>query len=112
MMVPRACIDCGAPALDTRNGRCEPCAIEHDRMRRLKRPRNALRGTNAQRGYNSAWNRLSARARGLQRFCSECGSTNDLTADHLRWPARTLADVDVLCRRCNSRKGAIRESVL
>ena len=31
---------------------------------------------------------------------------------HLRWPARSLDDVQVLCRRCNSRKGPIRGRVL
>lgn len=58
-----------------------------------------------ERGYNNAWRRLSERARKLQPWCSTCGSKYDLTADHLRWPARTLKDVDVLCRSCNSAKG-------
>jgi len=60
------------------------------------------------RGYNSAWSRLSRRARALQPFCSDCGATEDLTADHLRWPARGLEDVDVVCRSCNSKRGAAR----
>ena len=59
-----------------------------------------------ERGYTSAWFRLSRRARKLQPWCSACGSKEDLTGDHLRWPAKTLADCDVLCRTCNSRKGA------
>ena len=68
------------------------------------------------RGYGSAWQRLSARARRLQPFCSDCGATDDLTADHSpeAWervaaglPVR-LADVDVVCRGCNSRRGRAR----
>ncbi len=68
------------------------------------------------RGYGSAWQKLSARARRLQPFCSDCGATDDLTADHSpeAWervaaglPVR-LADVDVVCRGCNSRRGRAR----
>jgi hypothetical protein len=40
----------------------------------------------------------------------DCGTTEDLTGDHLRWPARTLADVEVVCRSCNSRRGALRKN--
>ena len=58
------------------------------------------------RGYDEAWNRLSLKARKLQPWCSTCGTSEDLTGDHLRWPARTLADLDVLCRSCNAKKGA------
>jgi 5-methylcytosine-specific restriction endonuclease McrA len=65
-----------------------------------------------QRGYDRRWQRLSRRARQLQDWCLRCGSADDLTCDHrvalskggTRRP--TLADVDVLCRGCNARKGA------
>lgn len=68
------------------------------------------------RGYGSAWQKLSVRARRLQPFCSDCGATDDLTADHSpeAWerhaaglPIR-LADVDVVCRSCNSKRGRAR----
>lgn len=68
------------------------------------------------RGYGAAWQKLSVRARRLQPFCSDCGATDDLTADHSpeAWervaaglPVR-LADVDVVCRGCNSRRGRAR----
>jgi 5-methylcytosine-specific restriction protein A len=66
-----------------------------------------------QRGYSSAWDRLSRRARRLQPFCTDCGTRgsldNPLTADHLRWPARSLRDVEVVCRRCNSARGPVRD---
>ena len=60
------------------------------------------------RGYDSKWQALSKQARKLQPWCSRCGADRDLTADHLVWPAITIADVEVLCRRCNSSKGAAR----
>ncbi len=43
-------------------------------------------------------------------FCMDCGTHEDLTADHLRWPARTLIDVEVVCRSCNSKRGALRKN--
>jgi len=75
---------------------------------------DAVRGTAAARGYDGAWRKLSARVRRLQPWCGDCGHTgsadNPLSGEHLRWPARTLADVEVLCRRCNSARGRRRTS--
>ena len=42
-------------------------------------------------------------------YCIQCGSTRDLTADHITPLARgghPLGPLRVLCRRCNSRRGA------
>lgn len=61
----------------------------------------------SQRGYDRRWKRISRLARALHPWCANCGSTDDLTCDHLL-PGKvvdSLADVQVLCRRCNSRKG-------
>lgn len=67
-------------------------------------------------GYNARWDRLSKRARRMQPFCTVCGTTKDLTADHSpeAWereraglPIR-LEDIDVLCRSHNASKGAAR----
>ena len=88
----KLCIECGEP---TPGSRCP----DHELPRPVKASREA-------RGYDSAWRRLSIRARELQPWCSTCGATEDLTADHLQWPATTLKHVDVLCRTCNARKGA------
>jgi len=74
------------------------------------------RGSAASRGYDTTWTRLSKRARKLQPFCSVCGTTDDLTADHKpeAWQRRAagqvirLVDVDVLCRSHNAAKGAAR----
>lgn len=65
------------------------------------------------RGYDTAWTKLSRRARKLQPFCSDCGATNDLQADHSpqAWerhaqgrPIR-LQDIDVVCGPCNRTRG-------
>lgn len=91
----RPCLTCGEPT----DGSWCP---EHRRDQR-DHDRSAT-----QRGYDSTWQRLSRRARHLQPWCTDCGAVDDLTADHLHWPATTLADVEVVCRSCNSRRGAVR----
>jgi 5-methylcytosine-specific restriction enzyme A len=67
------------------------------------------RPTTTQRGYGTHWQRLATLARRLQPWCSICGATQDLTTDHVNPATRgmrglTLADVQVLCRRCNGSK--------
>lgn len=98
----RACLDCRTPAEATR---CLDCEAQRPKVKRGERsnPASADR-----RGYTAAWRRLARSAIALQPWCSACHSPEDLTGDHLRWPARSLDDVDVLCRSCNSSKGAIR----
>ena len=93
----RPCLDCGTPA---RGSRCP----------RHQRGRGRRRGTPAQRGYGPAWRKLTPQAIRGQPWCSACGTTEDLTVDHRdpRTKGRrdlALAEVDVLCRSCNSRKG-------
>jgi 5-methylcytosine-specific restriction endonuclease McrA len=68
------------------------------------------RVTTAQKGYGVSWQRLSRLARLRQPWCAYCGSTKDLVADHINLATRglrhlTLADIQVLCRRCNGSKG-------
>ena len=98
-MTLRPCIHCGE--LSDR-----PRCTEH---RAKKAPK---KGT-TQRGYGHVWQQLSKRARRLQPFWSDCGSTDDLTVDHSRqaWeryeaglPIR-LDDVAVVCRPCNAARG-------
>lgn len=68
------------------------------------------------RGYDAAWDRLSRKARKLQPFCSDCGATDDLQADHTpqAWARKAagkairLRDIDVVCGPCNRRRGAAR----
>jgi excisionase family DNA binding protein len=94
-------------------------SIEHRRLSlagRARAPEAAAqtttamtrRGTTAQKGYGASWQRLSRLARQRQPWCTFCGSTQDLVADHINPATRgrplTLADVQVLCRRCNGAK--------
>ena len=68
------------------------------------------------RGYDATWKKLSRRARQLQPFCLDCGTTEDLTTDHTpeAWERKLagkvirLEDVAVVCRGCNARRGAAR----
>lgn len=102
--LPKPCLSCGdlSPA-----SYCPTCNAERLRVRERRR------GTTKQLGYGSSWKRLSAKARRLQPFCSTCGTSDDLTADHIIPLARsdrtakvTIEQVAVLCRSCNARKGA------
>jgi len=100
----KPCIDCGVPSEASRCPEHAPSATE-------------LRHTSArERGYDAAWDRLSRKARTLQPWSLDCGSTEGLTTDHLpsawerkaqRKPIR-LQDVEVVCGGCNNRRGSSR----
>lgn len=104
-MTLRPCLTCGEPCAGPR---CDEHTI-HRKSTKVKAPA-------AQRGYDAAWNRLSKRARRLQPFCTDCGSSEDLQADHLpqAWERKALgkplrlADVEVVCAPCNRARGAAR----
>lgn len=107
----RPCLGCGVlvEKPEPNNGaRCWRCRNRHEYDYPHKRGERTDGLSASQRGYDARWQRLSRLARRMQPFCSDCGCPDDLTADHLRWPARTLKDVDVLCRPCNSSKGPVR----
>ena len=103
-MTLRPCLTCGEVSEGSRCDEHAPTATE-------------LRRTSArERGYDAAWDRLSRKARRLQAFCLDCGTTADLTTDHLpsawerkaqRKPIR-LSDVAVVCGPCNNRRGSSR----
>lgn len=111
-MLKSICPTCGAAWEPTDStAECKSC-----------RPRDTgdkdkyLRGNRHQRGYGYRWEKLSKRARELQPFCSDCGRTDTLTGDHSTeaWkrhdaglPIR-LKDIDVVCRQCNTDRGAAR----
>ncbi len=101
-MTLRPCLECGEPTPATR---CE----QHTTCRTHEL-------SAGERGYDTAWHRLSKRARKLQPWCSDCGALGDLTADHSAkaWARKAagkvlrLRDVEVVCRSCNSKRGARR----
>lgn len=102
-MTWRPCVDCGEPSPGTR---CPDCTPVHER-------RN---GSASERGYDSTWRRLSARARRLSPLCQDCGSVENLSTDHTpeAWQRKAegkairLCDVAVLCARCQARRGPAR----
>jgi len=98
-VTPRPCLGCGEPVKATRCTGCAPAA---------ERTSHAAKSSARARGYTSSWDKLSARARRAQPFCTDCGTTADLQSDHLRWPARSLRDVAVRCGPCNRAAGPAR----
>lgn len=99
-MTLRPCLGCGEPA---DGPRCAQHTLD-------------AKGTATARGYDAAWDRLSRRARRLQPFCTDCGATENLQADHSpeAWARKAagkpirLTDIDVVCGPCNVARGAAR----
>lgn len=95
---------------------------EHSRCpeHRPKDRRKRQRPSATRRGYDASWQRLSRTARSRQRFCTDCGipdTATPLELDHLSsaWqrkaeglPIRLGIDVEVVCHRCNVKRGAAR----
>ena len=96
----KVCIECGDAAESTR---CDQCQVERDR--RLGKQRG---GANA-RGYGRGWEKQSARVRREQPCCAVCGTTDDLTGDHVIAKANGGTDdpdnLATLCRTHNGAKG-------
>ena len=97
-MLLRVCPGCGR--LKQQTGRCAACKRADER----KRPKTAARG------YGSRHQRLARLAITRSPVCEACGSEHELTADHVIPVAHggctTLGNYRVLCRTCNSRRGA------
>ncbi len=99
-MTLRPCLICGQPAA---RPRCPEHTVD-------------TKPTAHARGYDAAWQRLSKRARRLQPFCTDCGSTEDLQCDHTpeAWARKSasktlrLADIAVVCGDCNRSRSAAR----
>ena len=112
-MTMRPCLDCGQPSESTR---CPDCAAERNRVRGRGIPDR--KPSSRDRGYDWQWTKLSARARRVQPFCSDCGRTDDLQADHSEqaWRRKALGlplrlqDIDVVCGPCNRARGRQRPS--
>lgn len=113
----RPCLDCGTPV---RRTRCLACGAAQARTWRAGR---GPQPSSVAKGYDQAWRLLSARARRLQPWCSDCGTPgtdgDPLTVDHSAeaWAAKEAGRpitpdlVAVVHRSCNSRRGAVRSGV-
>lgn len=106
------CPDCGTPyERDDNTAACPEC-----KPSRTTRPNHYGRGSSTARGYDERWRRLSVQARRLSPQCADCGSVEDLSADHSAeaWRRREqgltirLQDISVVCLRCNAERGAAR----
>lgn len=109
-------MDCGE--ITDQGSRCPPCQERRDAKRNARtRPRTEAQKIRERTMYPPAWHRLSRQARRMQPFCTDCGARQDLTADHtpqaiIRLDAGLplrLADVEVVCRRCNGKRGKARD---
>jgi 5-methylcytosine-specific restriction enzyme A len=102
----RICNGCSGHYQPSRNsrGRCRECLREYERQKRQRR------GSTAQRGYGRAWQELRKVQLARQPYCAECGSTHDLTVDHIVPLARggrsEMSNLQTLCRPCNGSKSA------
>jgi 5-methylcytosine-specific restriction endonuclease McrA len=87
-MMGRPCLDCGTI---TRATRCPSCARHHDRQRQ------------ARRGdlYRKGWPQRARAQVEAYPVCATCGSTTDLTADHVV-PGWDESPLQTLCRACNA----------
>jgi 5-methylcytosine-specific restriction protein A len=91
----------------------KPCGLISDKNRcpDCARKYEIHRGPRTMKGrYDAAWRRIRAQAIREHPWCSVCGSTEDLTGDHItphRAGGRNVrSNVQVMCRACNSAKGA------
>jgi 5-methylcytosine-specific restriction enzyme A len=92
---------------------CPGCGVLHSergRRPRCRREANRARGSSTARGYDKQHRKLRRLAIAQHPYCTDCGATQDLTADHIvprsRGGQNVLFNYAVRCRRCNSRRGA------
>lgn len=99
----KACLGCGQPGPAPR---CPLCQAEADTRTA------ARRGGAHRRGYTRAWQRKAARVKRQEPACAVCGTTDDLTVDHITPKAAGGTDhrdnLTTMCREHNSSKGARR----
>src|SRR5690348_3942229 len=86
-----------------------PCGKHHVTRQGYCPDKERRRGSASSRGYDYQHQQLRLLAIRQQPWCSQCGSTEDLTADHIiprsKGGRNVLSNYKVLCRSCNSSKG-------
>ena len=121
IMLP--CLRCGetTPSEQVRRGRCRECYREYRAIREQTRQRGPEQRQDRYGPANTAWKLLSKRARAAQPWCSDCRETeaqitargDRLECDHKpeAWAASLAREplfldfVDVVCGRCNRKRG-------
>ena len=90
--VPVGCIQRGCAGTAVHRGYCE-----------------THRRSEEQRGYGREWHHIRGRVREQERACRECGTTVDLTVDHIvpqsMGGTNDRDNLRVLCRSCHARIG-------
>ena len=99
MTLLRPCLECGEPSEDNR-------CVEHRANERTRKASNRERRTNT-----GKWQRFSRRLRRLSPFCEKCGTTEQLSVDHIiPFSQRpdleyVVANCRILCLTCNGQRG-------
>jgi 5-methylcytosine-specific restriction enzyme A len=79
-------------------------------QRERSRRRRARKGTTSQRGYDTTHQKLREIAIARHPYCTDCGTTADLCADHIvptsRGGLNVLSNYEVRCRACNNSRMA------
>ena len=100
-MPRKPCLDCGTLSAEHR-------CPQHLAEWKARREQARNRGKTTERGYDNRWRKLRSTAIAQQPFCTHCGTTEDLTADHIiplsAGGTSTENNIQVLCRSCNGRK--------
>ena len=95
-MLVRLCPSCGCQLPYPGRGKCRDCQREYDRKR----------GKTRARGYDSEHKRLAKLAIARSPVCVDCGTSEDLTADHIvprsQGGLNVLTNYVVRCRSCNT----------
>jgi 5-methylcytosine-specific restriction endonuclease McrA len=95
--MPKPCLDCGQMAFPgSRHGsRCHTCEAKRNATRNADPKRQAYKGLRHIKPMGP---------------CVVCGTMEDLTFDHIvplaKGGTNELSNLQVLCRACNSKKGA------
>ena len=103
MLAPKhPCAQPGCPVLLALDQQCH------------QHPYHSHRPTRHQRGYTNDWLRLSQELVAHQPWCTYCGSTSDLTTDHIiptsKGGTNDYENLQVLCRGCNTGKANAQRS--
>ncbi len=104
--LPHPCAQPGCGALVAGQTRC----AQHQRSVRTDLPAwtKQVRPSSAFQGYDAEYRRNRKLLLEYQPWCSACGTTENLTADHIlaysQGGGNGFDNLQVLCRSCNSRK--------
>lgn len=95
----------------------QPCAVCGEPTTGPRCPEHRPKDTRTRRGpgqaaHDPVWRALSSQVRRAQPWCTDCGRTDDLTADHVIPKSvapelvHAIENVEVRCRPCNASRGA------